>query len=181
MKKKFKLVLFLSIGFLVVLSFFNNKGTSLDLKTLEESNKSKDMLFVSDDKKIDVLKDRKQYVYKNRQIASSSKINNPNDVKISNTFNSAWKDQFKLNLEKSFGEEKVDINIKHIKSLVYVKYNSGLLAEKIKVNLKRSNGDTSSYMALVNSETGSIINTWDRTRYEFKKRLILDGKGAEFE
>lgn len=114
----------------------------------------------------------------NRSISSTQDV--PKNLVITNKFNPNWQKRYLKNITRSFFDEKVKVDIKHLRSLVYVKYNKGRLAEKVKVSITRENGRSSSYTALVDAQTGSLINSWNPTRYEFKEKLTLDGRGAEF-
>lgn len=131
-------------------------------------------------KKVNSTPKVKPLIFKKREISSAKKIDNPNDLVVTNKFNPNWKEVTSKNILRNFKEQDVKLNLEHVKSMIFVKYNTGILAEKIKVELTLPSGKKSRYMALVDSETGSIINTWNRTRYEFRERLVLEGKGAEF-
>jgi hypothetical protein len=102
------------------------------------------------------------------------------DLLITNKYNPDWQKRYLKSIQRSFFDEKVKIDIKHLRSLVHVKYNKGRLAEKVKVKITRENGRTTSYTALVDAQTGSLINSWNPTRYEFKEKLTLDARGTEF-
>lgn len=122
---------------------------------------------------------QKKNHHNNGRTISSTK-NVPKDLIITNQFNPEWKSQYLKNIERSFFDEKVKVDIEHLRSLVYVKYNKGRLAEKVKVSITRENGRYSSYTALVDAQTGSLINSWNPMRYEFKDKITLEGRGAEF-
>lgn len=49
-----------------------------------------------------------------------------------------------------------------------------------KINLDQGQGNKSRFLAMVDPETGSIIKTWNHTRYEFKRPLRISGEGQEF-
>lgn len=117
--------------------------------------------------------------YNGRQLSSTTE-SELKELKIVNSFNPNWEKNYLKNIQRSFFDEKVKVEIKHLRSLVYVKFKEGRLAEKVKVAITRENGRQSSYTALIDSETGAMINSWNASRYEFRDSVSLNGKGAEF-
>ena len=170
MKHYKKYLLFLSFILLVVL-YQVNKRAPISIK---EEDVVKEEVIKKELKKVSktdnkVSKKVKPLIFNKREISSVKNISNPDDLKVTNKFNPKWESITRKNILRNFKGQKVDLKIKHVKSLVYVKYNTGVLAEKVKVEIKLASGKVSRYNALVNSETGTIINTWNNEYEKFKK------------
>lgn len=84
-----------------------------------------------------------------------------------NTFENKIIDTYKKNLE-----EGVDIKLyferDYEKDKVY------------KISLVDKNGKKSNFHALIDSKTGAILKTWNKTQYEKRKPILLSGEGQEF-
>lgn len=103
-----------------------------------------------------------------------------NTLKYSNSVNPDWKKTYKRRFLKMAAIKKVQsLKIEPIKSIVKIKNNTARNLEHIKVSYLQENGDPFSFEALVDSETGSLVRSWNKTRYEFKKSISFNPKGQE--
>jgi hypothetical protein len=120
-------------------------------------------------KDLKVLLDRKV-------VGSNSKKYN-----IINTVNKDWKKLARKKLAFTWGH-KIGriIEIESIKPAIYVKHGIGKNVEHVKISLTDENGKYSGYEAYIDSESGSIIQTWNRTRYEVNKGISISSKGRGF-
>lgn len=99
----------------------------------------------------------------------------------SNKRASDWKEKF-INSLKIQNENLGNngISIKHKRSILKKENKSSRNLEHIVVRLKLPNGNPFSYEALIDSETGSMIQSWNRTRYERREPILLDGTNRHF-
>lgn len=101
-------------------------------------------------------------------------------LKYSNKVNPNWKEDYRRKFLRMSAIKKVQkLKIESIKSIVKIKNNTARNLEHIKVSYLQENGDPFSFEALVDSETGSLIRSWNKTRYEFKKSISFNPKGHE--
>lgn len=102
-------------------------------------------------------------------------------INISNKINDKWKKLYESNfLRMVKGHEVKDLNIELKRSLLQIKKGSGQNLEHIKVSYTRPDGKPFSFEALVDSETGRTVRTWNQTRYEFKKPVKLNATGRVY-
>lgn len=101
------------------------------------------------------------------------------DFPISNKINKNWK---KLALKKlnRYKPSNTKIEITPVKSAIFVKHNIGRYVEHVKIVLTKKSGLVSAYDAYVDSQSGSVIRTWNRTKIEFKPRTSVPSLGNEF-
>jgi hypothetical protein len=184
------LLAFLSIFAISSGFYYFFKDSKQDISQ-EASKKSPKIVVKSSDAKLGPAKKskRKPASKKNkikRQFFRGRLVsNNGNEVDtkklvIKNKFNPNWDKVFTKRINKNFFEEKIQLEVKHQQSLVYVRFGEGTLAEKVHVTITREDGRYSSYTALVNSENGMIINTWNPIRYEYRQKFVLDAQGAGY-
>lgn len=98
-----------------------------------------------------------------------------------NKINKDWKKLATKKLAFTWGH-KIGriIEIDSIKPAIYVKHGIGKNVEHVRISLTDENGKHSGYEAYIDSESGSIIQTWNRTRYEINKRVSTNAKGKGF-
>ena len=116
-------------------------------------------------------------VLKERKVVGS----NFKKYNLINKVNKDWKKLAKKKLAFTWGH-KIGriIEIKSIKPAIYVKHGIGKNIEHVKISLTDENGKYSGYEAYIDSENGSIIQTWNRTRYEINKGISISSKGLGF-
>ena len=99
-------------------------------------------------------------------------------VKYVNTPSPDWEqrliDQFKNQAGQALGEIKIELE----NSLVWMRDGNPLLVESVRIKLKNIQGEETSFRALVDSQTGKVLETWDRSisdpanvREEFRFKL----------
>lgn len=95
-------------------------------------------------------------------------------VRPTNKFNQEWQ-QLMADELLARQEDKTQLFVKHQKSLFQIKGQKGRYIELVTVSFLMPDGQRSSYKALVDSQTGAVLKTWDRSLSEKsqKKRLEL--------
>lgn len=100
------------------------------------------------------------------------------NLPMKNTINPEWKDVLGNDLLR-FQKEDTKIIIKNELSLIRVKNGEGQFLEQVIITYLQKDGTQNSYHAMVNSETGLVVETWDRTIHEHynkaKRQLIPSG------
>ncbi len=97
-------------------------------------------------------------------------------LKMKNKISKDWQDKYKKNFMRMTFEEKLkDFTIEKKRSIIKVQNKIGRYLEHVVVRYVRPDGKPFAFEALVDSETGSLVQTWNRTRYEFKKHVKIDG------
>ena len=103
-------------------------------------------------------------------------FSNLNDITLVNKVDKNWKEKYQKNFLRMTSKEKVKgFKIELKKSMVQVKNNIGRNLEHVVVSYIKPNGQPFSFEALIDSETGRIVQTWNKTRYEFKKPFKIQG------
>lgn len=77
-----------------------------------------------------------------------------------------WKNLLELSLKTQGGENLKEIKIEREKSLIWMKDNQALMVESVLVSLTNQQDTHSSFRALVDSQTGKILESWDRTLFD---------------
>jgi hypothetical protein len=101
----------------------------------------------------------------NRLPAGVSYINRPSPD---------WQKKLKSHLLRQAGNSLKDIKILQERSLVWVRDENALQVESVLISLKDQRDMESSFRALIDSQTGKVLETWDRTIFD-----SMD-KSAEF-
>ena len=103
---------------------------------------------------------------------------------IINTINApkkTWKTKYKENFFRMGHNAQIkNFEIKHKKSATLVKRNIAKNVEHILVSYNLPNGDAYSFEAYIDSQTGQLVQAWNKTRPEFKKGLNLSGQGKVY-
>lgn len=113
----------------------------------------------------------------NRKIVGQ--IHTDQDFPISNSISKDWKELAVKKLQNMI-HDKTQLEIREVKPVIFVKHNIGKYAEHVKVILKKESGLTSSYDAYIDTQSGNIIRTWNRTKFEIKPKVSLQAQGNEF-
>ena len=99
-----------------------------------------------------------------------------NDITLTNQTSDDWEDKYKKRLIKSlYGKEIKDFKIEKKKSIIRVRKNVGTNLEHVIVSFTRPDGKPFSFEAYINSETGQLVKSWNKTRYEYKKPYKIEG------
>lgn len=89
----------------------------------------------------------------NRLPASVSYVNKPSPD---------WEAKLHGSLKQQAPNLK-EIKIEKENSLVWMRDNNALLVETVKISLKNQQDSQTSFRAMVDSQTGKVLETWDRT------------------
>lgn len=92
-----------------------------------------------------------------REPASTGYINNPSPV---------WQEKLEDSLKEQAGDSLKEIRIKKERSLVWNLDSSPIHVESVIVTLKNQEDVESSFRAIVDSQTGKVLETWDRTIFD---------------
>ena len=77
-----------------------------------------------------------------------------------------WKNRLELSLRAQGGENLKEIKIEREKSLIWIKDEQALMVESVRISLTTQQDSHSSLRALVDSQTGKILESWDRTLFD---------------
>ncbi|MCP4913028.1 MAG: hypothetical protein GY909_07905 [Oligoflexia bacterium] len=97
-------------------------------------------------------------------------------VEILNRPKKEWKENLAKKLLRGRDKDKVSVFIKKEKSLIQMERNGARYIEQVVVSIHKSRFGTTGYRAFIDSETGSVLKTWDRTVHEygpFKKGISV--------
>jgi hypothetical protein len=100
--------------------------------------------------------------------------NEKKDLEFVNTPKKEWKSLLGEDL-LSFQEEDTKVIVKEEYPVIKVSNNKGIYMEQVIVTFILKNGNQNSFRALIDSESGKVIETWDRTIHErlHKQRIDL--------
>ncbi len=102
-------------------------------------------------------------------------------LKWVNSYNSKWQEKLG-NLLLKFQEPDTKVLVKKNKSVIEIKNGKGRLMEHVTISYLLKGDDTTSFNAWVDSETGQMIRTWNKTIKEpvghHHERLILTPTGT---
>lgn len=115
--------------------------------------------------------------FKDRTIVGS--VTKNSDFPISNKVNKEWEKLAYKRLTAMI-EPGVKLEIKKVKPVLFVQHDIGTYVEHVKIVLKKKNGLKSAYDAYINSQTGGVIRTWNRTKFEIRPKAFLKAQGNEF-
>lgn len=104
---------------------------------------------------------------KREYVGSFSNLKN---ITFINKVDKNWKKKYKHNFQRMVkGQNFSNFKVKVKKSIVKVKGNIGRNLEHVIISYKKPNGQPFSFEALIDSESGHLVQTWNKTQYEFKK------------
>nr|BDT28209.1 hypothetical protein BHI3_16750 [Bacteriovorax sp. HI3] len=87
------------------------------------------------------------------------------ELKMLNAINPDWKEIMGEDLMR-FQPEDTKLMVKEEVPVIKIVDGKGRFLEQVIVTYLKKNGDKNSFKALVDSETGTIVETWDRTIHE---------------
>jgi hypothetical protein len=87
------------------------------------------------------------------------------DLEMINSVSPTWKDDMGVELMR-FQDTETKLLVKEEKPIIKVQNGKGRFLEEVIITYLMKNGNQSSFKALVDSETGSLVETWDRTIHE---------------
>lgn len=79
-----------------------------------------------------------------------------------NTVSPKWQEGLESTLKDLGGESLAKIDINKMDSFIWSQDGIALNVESVKVTLTDEAGETTSFKAMVDSETGKILQTWDQ-------------------
>lgn len=115
--------------------------------------------------------------YQNRKVVGQ--LRKDKDVIIGNEISKDWKEKAYKRLNDMITDE-TKLEIRTVKPVVFIQHGMGKYAEHVKVVLQRKNGLRSAYDAYIDSQSGAIIRTWNRTKFEIKPTVYVQSHGNEF-
>lgn len=101
------------------------------------------------------------------------KEKSPFDVTTSNDLNyeeedndRIWEENVKTHLLRQAFDNDFEVKITKEKSFTWEELGNSILVDSIKVSLRNPAGETSSFRAIVDHNTGKILRTWDRPIFD---------------
>ncbi len=179
MKSKIKIIFIIGLFSFVIHYYFGNKSTSNNLNKLNTNwntfQHKKEQITTHPTTKNELKKIRQthttpkhkkdiKYHYRNeRRIIGKKaiKYSNPETIlTMRNSISENWKEKMVKDLFR-FQKKSTKLMIKHEEEVIMVYGKKGRLAELVVINYHNADGSNNSYRALIDSQTGLVINTWD--------------------
>lgn len=88
-----------------------------------------------------------------------------NDLKMVNTINPKWKDIMGNDLMR-FQPQDTKLMVKEEVPVIKIQDGLGRYLEQVSITYLKKDGDRHSFKALIDSDTGMVVETWDRTIHE---------------
>lgn len=103
-------------------------------------------------------------------------------ISYSNSVSKDWKTNYAKHFNRMlYGQKVQDFKVKVKRSVVQVKNSIGRNLEHVIVSYKKPNGDPFAFEALIDSETGMMVQSWNKTRYEFKRPYKIEGSKYKYQ
>ncbi len=83
------------------------------------------------------------------------------DLKFANDISEEWQEGVEKALRAQGGSSLSDIDIKKTDSFIWAHEGVALNVESVLITLKNHNGEERKFRAMVDSESGKILRTWD--------------------
>lgn len=90
----------------------------------------------------------------------------PASVSFINKPSPDWEKKLTQSLKALAGNSLKELEIKKERSLVWTRDENALLVESVVVSMTNTQDVSSSFRALVDSQTGKVLETWDRTIFD---------------
>jgi hypothetical protein len=91
------------------------------------------------------------------------------NLKVLNKYNPKWKNILEKYLVK-FQNKTVSVDVKLNEAYIMIKNNQGRLVEEVTVNYSEKGEHISSFKAMVDSETGAILKTFDKITIQERRK-----------
>jgi hypothetical protein len=171
------------------------RATENKWKTFEKKSSDKIIAHISTDKELEKShlerkvasapsKEEHLYSLREERVLTGDNIEKYKDesteLSMINKVNPGWKEALGNELLR-FQKDDTKIIIKDELQLIKIKDDQGQYLEQVVITYFLKNGDQNSFRALVNSETGVLVDTWDRTiheRYWKKRKQSLEPTGV---
>jgi len=88
------------------------------------------------------------------------------NLKVSNQVAENWEIKLEKNLMEQGGDSIKSLNIKKTDSFIWKQDATALHVESVTVTLKNQQNAESSFRALVDAQTGKILQTWDQPVFD---------------
>jgi hypothetical protein len=183
---------FMSLAIAIMIAYLKRPSDSLmavkqeeKWKTFEKKSEDKILAHNSTDKELAkgnivrkvasvVNPQTKLFTLREERVLTGENIEKYKDESVElsmvNKISPDWKETLGKDLLK-FQAEDTKIIIKDELQLIKIQDDKGQYLEQVVITFLLKNGDQNSFRALINSETGAVIDTWDRTIHErFRRR-----------
>lgn len=108
-------------------------------------------------------------------------IYDQDNLLYTNKVSENWEEIYKQGFFRHTDKDAIsDFNIKLKRSVLKVKKNSGTYLEHVVVSYTMADGSPFSFEALINSETGVPVQTWNKTHSEYRKTMKLKNVNAYY-
>lgn len=77
-----------------------------------------------------------------------------------------WQENVKTNILRQTSDPHVDIQLTKEKSFVWEELGTPIEVSSVKVSLRNIAGETSTFRALIDQNTGKVLRTWDRPVFD---------------
>jgi hypothetical protein len=192
MKKKNNKLLILSFSMIILTvtmtyQYFKNEQIKLTKHESKKDNERKKLHEAHDTKTITVKEppkaERKVAAVMPAQIHHDrivvGNIDAKNTFPIANQINKDWKKLATKRLQE-FVPKSSTFSIEPVKSAVFVKHQIGRYVEHVIIEIKKPDGLVSSFDAYIDSQSGTIVQTWNRTKFEIRPDYQLEATGLDF-
>lgn len=143
--------------------------THLELEQARIPMPRRDIAQVKSEEKINLPKDRAYQLREGRlligDISKGDFQDEQVDLDMVNKVNPDWKNILGNDLLR-FQEEETKVMIREELPVIKIQNGKGQYLEQVLITYVFKNGNYSSYHALVDSDTGFVTETWDRTIHE---------------
>jgi hypothetical protein len=129
---------------------------------------------ISFDQQAKIIKDNHFLLREDRVLIGDIQKRNYQDedvpLEMLNKINSNWKEILGHELLR-FQKDDTKLMIKEEFSIIQIQNGKGRYVEQVIATYVLKDGTIDSYRALIDSETGAVIDTWDKTIYENYKKV----------
>ena len=108
--------------------------------------------------------DNQQIEVKGRKVLGltpGEENNEVEDLKFANEISEEWQERVEKALRAQGGSSLSEIDIQKTDSFIWAHEGVALNVESVLITLKNQNGEERKFRAMVDSETGKILRTWD--------------------
>lgn len=152
-KKAFLLFLGIVISIFLIHSYFSNRGETrnhLGVDSTESQIKSdsqSDSIEHIDIKLNPIKKDKRSNSYVNE-------------------IDPKWKEKLEVSLKLQMGSELKELKVQPLKSFILERDGHALHVQAVLIKIKNTSNMESSFNALVDSQTGKVLETWNQPVFE---------------
>lgn len=103
---------------------------------------------------------------KTNRVVPSPISRNPASIGYVNKPSPHWQNRLETSLKEQGGDSLKNIQIKKERSLTWTRDEVPLSVESVIITLTNQQNEESSFRAIVDSQTGKVLETWDRTIFD---------------